>query len=112
MGGKTFRDIRREFPEEYRMRESTWGTYHPRRRKFPPGDDARCTVYERKSTMSSREKVLLFITHAGVIRTLCCCRDGRNPDELLHYRIGYGEYMVWEAERADMMERLKDQGYH
>ena len=41
------------------------------------------------------EKVLLFITHAGVIRTLCCCRDGRNPDELLHYRIGYGEYMVW-----------------
>ena len=32
--GKTFRDIRREFPEEYRMRESTWELTIPRRRKI------------------------------------------------------------------------------
>lgn len=111
--GKTFRDIRREFPEEYRMRGEHLGTYHP-----PGGENFRQVMMRAVQFTKERvqclqgEKVLLFITHAGVIRTLCCCRDGRNPDELLHYRIGYGEYMVWEAERADMMERLKDQGYH
>nr|WP_275891393.1 histidine phosphatase family protein [Ruminococcus sp. OA3] len=111
--GQSVRLIRQEYPKEYRIRGE-----HPGNYRTPGGENflqvmIRAVQFTQERVQClQEEKVFLFITHAGVIRTLCCCRDGRNPDELLQYQIGYGEYVVWDATKAAVMERLKDQSYH
>ncbi len=111
--GKSFQQIRVEHPGQYRDRGEHLGTYCT-----PGGENFRQAMIravqftEERVQCLQEESVILFITHAGVIRALCCCRDHRHPDEVLRYRIGYGEYVVWEETKADLLLKLRDQSYY
>ncbi|MGN0399710.1 MAG: histidine phosphatase family protein, partial [Blautia sp.] len=87
--------IKEKNPTAYALRGAHMADY------ICPGGESFSMVQKRalkalSETVShaSKEDTLLFVTHAGVIRSLLCFYENQPLENLFQYKIGYGEAVI------------------
>lgn len=91
--GKSFEEIKREYPLEYEKRGENLAGY------CVPGGESFLMVQKRavcalQEILRNPKENHVLITHLGVMRTLYCCFKGLPLERLMEWKCGYGEMLI------------------
>ncbi len=88
--GKSVREIRERFPEEYEARGHALGTYHsPGGESFLEAGVRFQKAIEAYASDTDMSEILLVVAHAGVIRSYLSLLTGRDLDHLIEIPLPY-----------------------
>ncbi len=88
--GKSVREIRERFPEEYEARGHALGTYHtPGGESFLEAGVRFQKAIEAYASDTDMSEILLVVAHAGVIRSYLSLLTGRDLDHLIEISLPY-----------------------